>query len=169
MTDGLMIHEFSDDLAPHFREINEQWITAMYRVEPADREVLDDPRGRIVDCGGAILFVEAVGLGIVGTAALRAAGQGAAGQGAFELTKMGVLESARGRGVGAFLLVAMIARARAMGADPLYLLSNTQSAAAIHLYERMGFAHDAGIMRAYGARYDRCDVAMLHCGFDGRM
>lgn len=155
MTDGLMIHEFSDDLAPHFREINEQWIAAMYRVEPADREVLDDPRGCIVDPGGAILFVEATGLGIVGTAALRSAGQGA-----FELTKMGVLEAARGRGAGAFLLTAMIARAQELDADPLYLLSNTRSAAAIHLYERMGFAHDAEIMRAYGARYDRCDVAM---------
>jgi len=35
-------------------------------------------------------------------------------------------------------------------------------AAAIHLYEKLGFRHDAGIMADYGARYARCDVAMRY-------
>ena len=69
---------------------------------------------------------------------------------------------ARGLKAGEFLLHAMIARAQALGADPLYLLTNRACAAAIHLYEKCGFAHDAGVMAAYGARYARCDVAMLH-------
>ena len=56
----------------------------------------------------------------------------------------------------------MIARAKAMGAQTLYLLSNKKSAAAVHLYEKLGFVHDAGIMAEYGARYERCDVAMLY-------
>lgn len=154
---ALTLREFEDDLAPHFAAINAQWIAAMYRIEPTDQAVLDDPRGRIVDPGGAILFVEAEGLGIVGTCALQRTGAGA-----FELTKMGVLESARGLGVGAFLLDAMIARAQAMGAETLYLLSNRKSAAAIHLYGKAGFVHDAQIMAEYGARYERCDVAMRY-------
>lgn len=54
----------------------------------------------------------------------------------------------------------MIERAQALGADPLYLLSNKKSAAAIHLYEKFGFVHDAGIMETFGRRYARCDVAM---------
>jgi DNA-binding MarR family transcriptional regulator/N-acetylglutamate synthase-like GNAT family acetyltransferase len=156
-TDGLVIHDYSDALAPHFRAINGQWIEAMYRLEQTDIDVLDHPRERIIDAGGAILFVEAPGLGIVGACALQKTGPGQ-----YELTKMGVLESARGLKAGEFLLKAIIAKAQAMGAERLYLLSNRKSAAAIHLYEKLGFAHDAGIMAEFGARYARCDVAMLY-------
>ena len=104
-----------------------------------------------------ILFVEAPGLGIVGTCAL----QKSQGDG-FELTKMGVRESARGRKAGEFLLSAAIERGTLLRADPLYLLTNSRCAAAIHLYEKAGFRHDAEIMARYGARYERCDVAMRY-------
>ncbi|HTY50245.1 MAG TPA: GNAT family N-acetyltransferase [Steroidobacteraceae bacterium] len=154
---GLMIREFSDELAPAFREINTQWIQSMYELERADLEVLENPRERIIDKGGDILFVEVQGLGVVGTCALRKTGEHQ-----YELTKMGVLESARGRKAGEFLLEAVIARAGQMGAKRLYLLSNRKSSAAIHLYEKLGFRHDADIMREFGARYERCDVAMLY-------
>ena len=158
-TAGLRIRDYDDSLAADFRAINAEWIGAMYRLEDTDRDVLDHPRERIVDPGGAILFVEAEGLGIVGTCALQKTGDRQ-----FELTKMGVLESARGRKAGEYLLQAVIARAKAMGAERLYLLSNARSAAAIHLYEKLGFAHDEGIMAEFGARYARCDVAMLYRG-----
>ena len=156
----LVIREFTDDLAPAFRDINTQWITGMYAMEEADRIVLDDPKAKIIDPGGAILFVEAEGLGVVGCCALKRTGEGC-----FELTKMGVLEAARGRKAGEFLLQAMIARAQAMGARTLYLLSNKKSVAAVHLYEKLGFAHDAAIMRDYGGAYERCDVAMRYRGW----
>ncbi len=158
-TPGLKIHEFADDLARDFHDINAEWIEAMFRLEDTDREVLRDPRGRIVDAGGTILFVEAAGLGIVGTCALQKTGEGA-----FELTKMGVRESARGRKAGEYLLAATIARAEAMRVEKLYLLTSHRCAAAIHLYEKLGFKHDAEIMRDYGARYARCDVAMRYRG-----
>ena len=154
---GLRLREFSDDLAAAFHDINAEWIADMYRLEATDREVLENPRARIVDPGGAILFVEADGLGVVGACALQKTGEGR-----FELTKMGVRASARGRGAGEFLLRAMIARAYAIGASTLYLLTNAKSQAAIHLYERHGFIHDGEIMARYGARYARCDVAMRH-------
>jgi len=154
---GLTIHEFSDALAHHFHDINAEWINAMFKLEATDRDVLENPRARIVDPGGVILFVEAPGLGIVGACALQKTGERS-----FELTKMGVRESARGLKVGEFLLEAVIARASELGAEPLYLLSNAKCAAAIHLYEKRGFRHDAGIMADYGARYARCDVAMRY-------
>jgi DNA-binding MarR family transcriptional regulator len=156
---GLRLREFEDSLAREFHDINAQWITTMFALEDADREVLEAPRAKIVDPGGVILFAEAPGLGIVGTCALRRTGGDSV-----ELTKMGVRESARGLKAGEFLLDAAIARARTMGADPLYLLTNTKCAAAIHLYEKLGFVHDAEIMSRYGARYERCDVAMRHRG-----
>jgi N-acetylglutamate synthase-like GNAT family acetyltransferase len=159
VTQGLAIREFSDDLAPHFHDINAEWIHAMFRLEDTDREVLEHPRARILDPGGQILFVEAEGLGIVGTCALQKTGATS-----YELTKMGVRASARGRKAGEFLLAAVIERAKSLGADPLYLLTNAKCAAAIHLYEKHGFRHDAAIMASYGARYERCDVAMRFVG-----
>jgi ribosomal protein S18 acetylase RimI-like enzyme len=154
---GLTIHAYRDDLAQAFHDINAQWIGAMYRLEQTDRDVLENPYAKIIAPGGDIVFVEAEGLGIVGACALQKTGPDQ-----YELTKMGVLEAARGRKAGEFLLHAVIARAREMGARRLYLLSNAKSEAAIHLYEKAGFVHDAGIMAEFGARYERCNVAMLY-------
>jgi DNA-binding MarR family transcriptional regulator/N-acetylglutamate synthase-like GNAT family acetyltransferase len=156
---GLAIRRFSDALAADFHRINAQWIEDMYQLEQADIDVLENPRERIIAPGGDILFVEAPGLGIVGTCALKRTGERE-----FELTKMGVLASARGRKAGEFLLRAAIERAFALGCDRLYLLSNAKSEAAIHLYEKLGFVHDAGIMAEFGKRYERCNVAMLYRG-----
>ncbi|MFN3524136.1 MAG: GNAT family N-acetyltransferase [Phenylobacterium sp.] len=152
----LIVRDFSDDLAEPFYRINAEWIEEMFTLEANDIDLLSNPRERIVDKGGAILFAETPDLGVVGACAiLKAEG------GWYELTKMGVLKSARGRKVGEFLLAKAIERARAMGAaDSLYLLTNTKCAAAIHLYEKLGFAHDAEVMRLFGSRYARCDVAM---------
>lgn len=153
----LRIREYSDDLAVHFHDINAEWINAMFRLEATDREVLENPREKIIDAGGVILFVEARGLGIVGTCALQKTGPTS-----FELTKMGVRASARGLKAGEFLLAAVIERAMALHAEPLYLLSNAKCTAAVHLYEKLGFQHDADIMARYGARYERCNVAMRY-------
>ena len=115
------------------------------------------PRERIIEQGGDILFVEAEGLGIVGTCALQKTGDNT-----YELTKMGVLESARGLKAGEYLLDAVMKRATEMGAEKLYLLTNAKCEAAIHLYEKLGFVHDEAIMHDYGARYERCNVAMRY-------
>ncbi len=154
---GLVIREFAEPLASDFHDINAEWINEMFRMEATDRDVLENPRQRIIDPGGAILFVEAAGLGIVGACALQKTGERQ-----FELTKMGVRSSAQGRKAGEFLLAAMLDRAHLLGAETLYLLTNKICAPAIHLYEKLGFQHDEGIMQRFGARYARCDVAMRY-------
>ncbi|ESQ80139.1 bifunctional helix-turn-helix transcriptional regulator/GNAT family N-acetyltransferase [Asticcacaulis sp. YBE204] len=159
---ALTVREYSSELAADFHDINAEWISSMFRLEATDIEVLRHPEDKIIAPGGAILFVEAAGLGIVGTCALQKTGPGA-----FELTKMGVRSSARGLKAGEFLLDAMIARAQLMGAETLYLLTNARCEAAIHLYEKLGFRHDAEIMATYGARYERCDVAMRYVAREG--
>jgi DNA-binding MarR family transcriptional regulator len=156
---GLRLREYDDALASLFHDINAEWIEAMFRLEQADREVLLDPRTHILDPGGAILFVEAAGLGVIGTCALRKQAAGV-----FELTKMGVRETARGLKAGEFLLAETLKRAGAMGAETLYLLTNARCAPAIHLYEKLGFVHDPEIMARFGGRYQRCDVAMRYAG-----
>lgn len=152
---ALRIVEYHDGLAQAFHDINAQWIEAMFVLEEADRQILENPRELVIDRDGVILFVEADDLGIVGTVALMKTDEGT-----YELTKMGVLESARGRKAGEFLLSACIDRARSMNMKRLYLLTNHICAPAIHLYEKAGFQHDAKIMEQYGKNYERCDVAM---------
>ena len=147
---------YTDALAAAFHDINTAWITAMFVMEDHDREVLAHPREHIVDKGGTILFAALPDGTIVGTGALMPTAPGA-----YELTKMGVLESARGSGAGALLLDALIAHARTLpDLDTLYLLTSRKCAAAIHLYEKAGFRHDAAIMARFGGDYERCDVAM---------
>jgi DNA-binding MarR family transcriptional regulator/ribosomal protein S18 acetylase RimI-like enzyme len=154
---GLAVRPFRDELAPDFARINRQWIEAMYALEPVDEAQLSDPRREIVERGGDILFVEDPELGIVGTCGLLKTGEAE-----FELIKMAVLPEARGRGAGEFLLRATIERAFAMGAERLFLLTNKKSEAAIRLYERNGFVHDADILARFGGEYARCDVAMRY-------
>ena len=154
---GLSIVEYKDDLADTFFSVNEEWISSMFEMEDADRHILLNPRETIVDKGGVILFVSTMDLGIVGTCALMKIEPGC-----YELTKMGVLETARGRKAGEFLLSAILERARAMDIETLFLLTNQKCAPAIHLYEKLGFHHDNEIMRRFSPRYERCDVAMSY-------
>jgi len=157
---ALRIRDYSPALRRHFYDINAEWISAMFKMEAVDREVIENPQSHILDGGGAILFVEAPGLGIIGTCAIRRTGPQSA-----ELTKMGVRAAARGLKAGEFLLAAAIERARNMKIDDFYLLTNSKCESAIHLYEKLGFAHDAEIKAKYGARYKRCDVAMRYRGW----
>jgi DNA-binding MarR family transcriptional regulator/N-acetylglutamate synthase-like GNAT family acetyltransferase len=155
---AIIVRDFSDDLAEAFYRINAEWIGEMFALEDNDITLLSHPRELIVDNGGAVLFAQTPDLGVVGTCAIMRMKDGW-----FELTKMGVSKTARGRKVGEFLLAAALDRARAMGvADRLYLLTNRKCAAAIHLYEKLGFEHDAQILQTFGGRYERCDVAMTY-------
>jgi DNA-binding MarR family transcriptional regulator/GNAT superfamily N-acetyltransferase len=158
MAPDMSVRDFTDDLAGAFYEINAAWISQMFALEENDVTLLENPRELILDKGGAVLFAETPDLGVVGTCAIMRMKDGW-----FELTKMGVLEAARGRKVGEFLLAAALDRAKAMGvADRLYLLTNRKCGPAIHLYEKLGFQHDAEIMALFGSRYERCDVAMRY-------
>ncbi len=149
--------EYQDDLAPMFHDINAEWIESMFEMEDVDRHVLQNPRKTIIDGGGTILFVEADCHGIVGAGALR---WDAPGQ--LELTKMGVFANLRGLKAGEFLLHALIERGLAMQPDRLFLLTNKICGAAIHLYEKLGFVHDAELLAEARHHYQRCDVAMLY-------
>lgn len=157
MNNNIEILEFSEQLAPHFESINAQWINAMFVLEDIDKQVLQEPGKHIIDKGGKIWFAKHPSLGIVGACALLNKGNGN-----IELTKMGVLDSARGLKVGEVLLRFMINEALAMQVTCLFLLTNAKCEAAIHLYEKNGFVHDNDIMQTYGQSYERCNVAMRY-------
>jgi N-acetylglutamate synthase-like GNAT family acetyltransferase len=147
----------ADELARAFHDINTAWISAMFQLEEIDRQVLGDPRTHIIDKGGSIWFAETDDHGIIGTCALMPVAPGVV-----ELTKMGVREEVRGRKAGEYLLCAVLQQARSQPVDTLYLLTNSACQAAIHLYEKHGFQHDADIKRTFGCEYSRCDVAMRY-------
>ena len=152
---SLRIIPFAPELTATFKTINEQWIEAMFTMEASDRALLEDPVTSIINDGGRIWFVEHESLGVIGTCALVRRGDGI-----FELTKMGVLESARGQKAGEFLLAAVIQEAKAMKVRTLFLLTSSVCEAAIHLYRKHGFQDDSGIMDTYAKSYAHCNVAM---------
>lgn len=134
-----------------FRDLNLAWIEAHFAVEPRDRQELDDPETHILAGGGRVFVAESDGV-VVGACALVREPDGA-----FELVKMAVASSARGRGVGRALGEAAIAAARAAGAPRVELLSNTRLAPAIALYRALGFV-EAPLPRT---DYVRADIRMV--------
>lgn len=122
--------------AAAFSRLNEEWIVSMFTLEPKDRETLADPFGHYVAPGGDVLLARDAKARVIGCVALEPAGAGV-----FELSKMVVEPTARGRGTGRRLLAAAIERARALGATSLFLGSNRRLTAAVTLYESAGFRH----------------------------
>ncbi|MFG2050842.1 GNAT family N-acetyltransferase [Micromonospora sp. NPDC048935] len=121
--------------AEAFRTLNEEWIAHFFTIEESDRKTLNDPFAAIVDPGGDVLIVRDGGE-IIGCVALVRSSDDV-----FELSKMTVLPTVRGRGIGRQLIEAAITRARELGATTLFLGSNTRLANAVHLYETTGFQH----------------------------
>ena len=130
--------------------LNEGWIARMFAIEPKDRIVLDDPVGQILEPGGRILMAEIDGRP-VGCCALIAMPDGG-----YELAKMAVDETVRGRGIGKRLMTAAVELARELKAPRLYIETNSSLKNAIGLYEAHGFRH----MAAQPTAYARCDVWM---------
>lgn len=155
---GLSIVRYSDELARAFYDLNAEWIRSAFKMEQTDEEVLSNPRKHIIDRGGDILFVRDGDGDIIGVGALQPVGK----DGDYEFTKMAVSSKKRGQKAGEFLLAALIARAREMGVKKLHLLTNTKQKAAIHLYEKMGFYHCDEVMKKFGAKYERANVAMRY-------
>ena len=110
---------YRDDFQSVFEQLNREWIEAYFVLEDADREVLSDPRGRIIDRGGQVFFVLERGE-VMGTCAvLRHSADD------YEIAKMAVAPAARGRGFGDLLMEAAVAFGRNAGASRMIIVSNT--------------------------------------------
>jgi GNAT superfamily N-acetyltransferase len=149
----ITIREFRPGDESAFRSLNEEWITRYFVLEPKDEASLAYPREAILDCGGRI-FLAVRGGQPIGCCALLAMAPGE-----FEVAKMAVTESSQRSGAGRRLLEKTIAEARSAGAHRLYLETNRKLAAAIHLYESLGFRH-LPPERIVPSAYTRADVYM---------
>jgi N-acetylglutamate synthase-like GNAT family acetyltransferase len=131
------IIEYTDAYAPDFKRINVEWLQKYNLLEDHDIQMLDDPRGTIINHGGVIYLAEDNG-SIIGSAALIHEHDGL-----YELAKMTVIPAWRGKGISKLLLEKCIDTARTLGAKKIVLFSNDQLQTAIALYQQYGFKHIA--------------------------
>jgi len=152
-TEAVEIRPFKPAYAEAFRTLNMSWIEHYFKVEEADRQVLDDPAGRIINLGGEVLFAVSCGREqVIGTCALIRLENETA-----ELAKMAVCEEAKGKQVGSLLGESVIERARARGFQTLVLESNRKLTPAMSLYKKLGFVEKPF---PYPSEYSRADIYM---------
>ena len=144
------IAHFRPEHARAFRTLNEAWISRHFTLEPKDREVLEDPQGKILAKGGVIFMALQDGEA-VGCAALLKMPDGG-----YEVAKMTVSENLRGSGLGRRLMQACIDEGARLGATRLYLETNSSLAPALGLYRAMGFRD----LAPAATEYARADVFM---------
>jgi len=133
-----------------FRQLNEEWITAYFKMEEEDYHALDHPKEYILDKDGYILMALYKGKP-VGTCALIKMDDNM-----YELAKMAVSSEAKGKGIGFLLGKAIIKKAQKKDIKKLHLGSNTMLKPAISLYHKLGFKKVTGIP----SPYERCNIQM---------
>lgn len=142
---------FRKEFRSAFDDLNREWIEKYFTLEPADREILGDPEGKIIDAGGQVFFV-IESSEILGTCAvLRHSIDD------YEIAKMAVAPKARGRGLGHLLMEASIAFAREREARRVIIVSNTVLEPAIRLYRKHGFVQ---VPLTRDARYERANIRL---------
>lgn len=132
---AVTIIDYLPEHQPFFEKFNRAWIEELFEMEPVDEWVLTNPDKAIIETGGAILMAEYEGV-VAGTVGLRKVDDKT-----YEFTKMAVDPAFRRKGIAEAISYASLQKARDLGADKVILYSNTKNAAAIRLYEKMGFRH----------------------------
>jgi DNA-binding MarR family transcriptional regulator/N-acetylglutamate synthase-like GNAT family acetyltransferase len=148
--DEVEIIPFSSKHTEDFARLNLDWIEQNFEVEPTDKKALNAPQKNILDNGGYI-YIALFKKKVVGTCALLNMNDGV-----FELAKMAVSGEAKGKGIGYLLGQAVIEKAKEIGANSVYLESNTKLVPAINLYHKLGFEQIQG----KSSPYQRCNIQM---------
>ncbi|QJD96227.1 GNAT family N-acetyltransferase [Mucilaginibacter robiniae] len=148
----VQIVEYQPQYAAIFKSLNEEWISAYFKMEEADYKSLNDPEGYILEKGGHI-FVALDKDKPVGVCALI---KMKSDEYDFELAKMAVSPLAQGRSIGWLLGQSALDCASKQGAKKIYLESNTILKPAINLYHKLGFQKVAG----HATPYERCNIQM---------
>ncbi|ATP56293.1 MarR family transcriptional regulator [Pedobacter ginsengisoli] len=143
---------YSDQYKNAFKTLNEEWISNYFEIEDADRKALDNPDSYILNKGGKI-FVALYNGEPLGVCALIKMDDP---DYQYEMAKMAVSPMAQGKNIGWLLGKAIADEARMLGANKLYLESNTILKPAINLYHKLGFKKVVG----RDTPYARCNIQM---------
>ncbi len=153
LTETVTVREFRLGDEEAFCRLNEAWIEKYFKLEEKDRQILREPEKYILAAGGQIYMAERAGMAVGCCALIPMEG------GVFEVSKMGVAEAERGRGIGRRMLERVISEARQRRIAGLYLETNSMLRNAIHLYESAGFRH-VPEERLMPSPYQRANVFM---------
>lgn len=133
MLDKIEIIPYSSTYKEAIKLLNVEWLEKYFFVEPNDVISLSNPEEEILNKGGFIYYAK-LNNQIVGTASLLKVNNTI-----FELSKMAVTETAKGKGIGKLLMEHCIHEAKIKNIKTLILFSNTKLTPAITLYKKFGF------------------------------
>jgi len=150
---SIRIIPYTDNYQADFKLLNEAWIRQYFKMEDSDYKALDYPEDYILNKGGAIL-VALDNKQVVGVCALQKLENHPYH---YELAKMAVSPAAQGRRIGYLLGRAILKKAKELGANHVYLESNTVLTPAINLYQKLGFKKVSGLPTPY----ERCNIQMV--------
>jgi GNAT superfamily N-acetyltransferase len=130
---SIKIVPFQASLATAFRDLNLEWLTVYFFVEPKDSELLDRCEEVIIKKGGAIFFALKEDI-VAGCFSLLPVDDKS-----YELGKMAVKKEFQGHKVGQELLKFALSYAKEQHREEIILYSNTLLEPAIYLYRKFGF------------------------------
>ena len=129
----MTFHPYDKSNRDDFYNLNISWLKELFLLEPYDEYVLSNPKSAILDKGGYV-FMGKIKERVVATFALTPSDIGV-----YELNKMAVHPSFRGKGYGNRIMEFLIQFSRNKNMNIIELYSNRQLKNAIHLYLKYGF------------------------------
>ena len=150
MENLIEIIAYDDKYQPDFKRINLEYLDKFHLTESHDLEILDDPKGNVLDRDGFIWLARS-GEEIVGTVGIMNEGHDI-----FELIKMCVAEDWRGKGISKLLIEVCLEKVKELEGKKLILFSNHQLQTALKLYEKYGFKN----VEVTNSPFETADVKM---------
>jgi DNA-binding MarR family transcriptional regulator/predicted GNAT family N-acyltransferase len=147
---NVQIVDYKPEYRKAFKDLNEEWITQYFKMEESDHKALDHPEEYILNKGGYICIALYDDEPVGACALIKMTGK------KFELAKMAVSPKAQGKSIGTLLGQACIDKAKELGADTVFLESNTKLKPAISLYRKLGFEKITGPP----SPYERANIQM---------
>ena len=150
MGNNIEIIEYDKKFHTDFKRMNLDYLDKYNLTESHDMIILDNPEEIVIKSGGFIWLAKA-GDEIVGTVGIMPEGHGI-----FELIKMCVAESWRGKGISKLLMETCLHKVKELGGEKLFLFSNHQLQTALKLYTKYGFKN----VEVTDSPFETADVKM---------
>ena len=150
MDNNIEIIEYDEKFHADFKRMNLEYLDKYNLTESHDMIILDNPEEIVLGRGG-FLWLAKAGDEIVGTVGIMPEGHGI-----FELIKMCVAESWRGKGISKLLMETCLQKVKELGGEKLFLFSNHQLQTALKLYTKYGFKN----VEVTDSPFETADVKM---------
>ena len=147
---NVLITDFKSQYSSQFYELNRSWIEESWVLEDSDKKDLLNPE-IIIHNGGQIFFAISRHE-VIGTVAMIKNSDKI-----YELAKMTVKRSYRGKGIANLLMDKCIEFAFKKNASEIFLVSNDSLTVARNLYEKYGFKE----VVLDSQKYERANVKMI--------